>query len=146
VKWSAVSVSGFVIFDQTAGLTRLVIDTSGNCQNTTGTWSAVSDPRTKSDIAAWSDGLAALLELQPITFRYNGLADTPDDGRVHLGLDAAAVLAVLPELVLAAERKLNDIDEEPSQILSVDVGKLVFPLINAVKELAARLAAVEARP
>jgi hypothetical protein len=129
----------FSIIDQTASgaPARIIIDTAGNCSNQTGTWAAISDPRTKENMQPWSQGLEAVLALNPITFNYNGKGGTSDDGQTHLGLDAAEVQAVLPDLVLTRE------SEDVPDLLSVDLGKLVFPLINCIKELHARIKVLE---
>jgi hypothetical protein len=132
------------LIDATVPAQRIIVDGTGNCRNTTGTWSTISDPRTKTDMAPWNEGLQAVLALNPITFAYNGLGGTTDDGREHLGLDASEVQAVLPDLVLTSEQPL-EAGGEPTAVLSVDLGKLVFPLINAVKELAARLETLEVK-
>src|SRR5262249_33723883 len=41
-----------------------------------GSWSATSDRRVKKDIAEFRPGLAAIEEIHPVTYRYNGLGET----------------------------------------------------------------------
>jgi len=139
----------WVIYDNNAPAYRLVIHTDGVCLNTTGTWSALSDARLKREITDYSAGLAEILQLQPKTFYYNGLA-IPDDGTQQYGLVAQEVEPVMPELV--SDTPWQKFDPETSEPLAepvsyktVDPGRAIYALINAVKELTARLEAVEAR-
>jgi len=139
----------WVIYDNNAPAYRLVIHTDGVCLNTTGTWSALSDARLKREITDYSAGLAEILQLQPKTFYYNGLA-IPDDGTQQYGLVAQEVEPVMPELV--SDTPWQKFDPETSEPLAepvsyktVDPGRAIYALINAVKELTARLEALEAR-
>jgi hypothetical protein len=47
-----------------------------------------SDIRVKDDIAPYERGLDEVLDLNPVTFVYNGIFTTEDDGRKHIGLIA----------------------------------------------------------
>jgi hypothetical protein len=116
----------------------MAISVAGVCQNISGTWSAISDRRLKEGIAPYIRGLDAVLQLAPVTFRYNGKGGLPADGTTHYGLIADDVAPILPELV--GEREL-----EGEVFKTVDPGRAIYALINAVKELAAQNAALEAR-
>jgi hypothetical protein len=106
----------------------------------------ISDPRVKEDVADYHAGLSEILALNPITFRYNGLCGTPQDGeeRKRYGLDAAQARAVAPELVGQKTEKLHPEDAAESELLTLDSGPLIYMLMNSVKELAARVGALEA--
>jgi hypothetical protein len=112
--------------------------------NNTGSWGTLSDPRVKTDIAPYNAGLTEIELLEPISFRYNGElgAVLDDESTTRYGLDASAVEAVMPEMVgrhrnTAPDGTLHD------EILTLETGPLIYALINAVKELSARLATLE---
>lgn len=139
------SSGNFLIADYSAFVSRLQIDTAGVCYNQTGTWTAFSDPRLKEDIAPYGNGLDIINALQPIQFRYNGKGGTAKDGMMHYGLDAEATQKVLPECIHTLSDKLEKDDTEPTDILAADgTGPIVLALINAVKELTAKVAHLEA--
>jgi Chaperone of endosialidase len=116
-----------------------------NAYKATGnSWVNPSDPRLKRDIAPYTVGLQAILALEPISFYYNGRGGTTDDGRQCYGYDASAVQSVLPECVGTRQGKLNEADEADTEILTLDTSNFTLALINAVKELAARVTALEA--
>jgi hypothetical protein len=109
-----------------------------------GPWGTRSDGRLKKDSEPYERGLEAILQLQPVAYRFNGLGGSRDDGRVYYGLTAQDVAPIMPEMVGTKLDKLNVEDDERSEILTLDVGPLTFALVNAVKELAARVEALEA--
>jgi hypothetical protein len=102
--------------------------TSGTC---------LSDERVKQDVRPFLLGLAEIARLDPVTYKYNGLADTPNDEKTRTGLLAQQVQRVAPGLVTTVHRKLNSSDTKPTPLLEVDYGALTFALINSVKELKA---------
>jgi hypothetical protein len=107
-------------------------------------WVNPSDRRLKKHIADDPRGLAAIQALRPITYQFNGLGGTRDDGRIHHGLLADDVAAVMPECVGTMPLTLHADDAAPTDVRTLDVSNITYALVNAVKELAARLAAVEA--
>jgi hypothetical protein len=128
--------NSWIIYDNTVGAFRFVIDTAGVTYNTSGSWTAISDPRVKTDMASYTAGLSEIEQLEPITYRYNGEGGTPEDDEsvTRYGLDAQATQVVMPELV-----------GERSGYLSLDSGPLIYALCNAVKELSAQNADLAAR-
>jgi hypothetical protein len=100
-----------------------------------------SDRRTKRDIAPITGALAAIQKLQGVN--YKPLLDE----KRHVGLIAQDVLDAIPEIVFETpaqkdQAKQLGVDEgEP--ILGIAYGNLVAVLVEAVKELSARLAVVE---
>jgi hypothetical protein len=128
----------FILYDTVAPRFGIIVGTDGSCQNTTGTWTAVSDRRVKRDVAVYERGLDAVLRLTPITFCYNGLGGTADDGTVQYGFEAEAVAEIMPELV-------GDFMTEEETFATVDPTRSIYAVINAIKELAAQNAALEAR-
>ena len=112
--------------------------TIGGCVNYNGGTSGtcLSDERVKQDINPYTDGLQEIIALNPVTYQYNGLAGTPNDGDVRTGLIAQQVQLVAPDLVSTTSAMLNPTDTTPTQLLEVNYSALTFALINAVKEIA----------
>ena len=102
-----------------------------------------SDARVKKDVRPLQHGLQKLTELEPITFKYNGKAETPDDGRDYPGFIAQDLQKVFPELIIKRSLKLEKDDQEETEILTYDQGPLFFVVVNAIKELAARVDKLE---
>jgi Chaperone of endosialidase len=141
-----------------------------------GPWIATSDIRIKTVQGEYTQGLAEVVKLRPVTYTYKG-NDTPEPpawpevsmesetpkapkipptvpypnsphqkaaeaGRVFRGLVAQEVETVFPEMVTKRE---GYIDGQPvTDLRDLDTGPLIFALVNAVKELKARVEALEA--
>jgi len=114
-----------------------------------GSWTAPSDARLKRDVSGYKSGLAQILALQPVQYQYNGRGGLPDDGRSYVGLDAGETEKVMPELVgsmmVTFDRtQAGEIPKLPdTEIKTIDSSALTYALVNAIKELAARVAALE---
>ena len=94
----------------------------------------LSDGSLKENIAPLEDALAKVEALQGVSFDWIG-----DDGQHRqIGFVAQAVEAVVPEVVV-------DIETVEGMKLGVDYPKLTALLVEALKELSARVAALEAR-
>jgi len=108
----------------------------------------VSDARTKRDVEPYTRGLADLVKLKPVSYRYNGLGNTTDDGELRYGLTAQDAQPFIPECVRPTHRMPRYGGDDPylPDQLSLHPEPLTYALINAVRELSERLAAVEARP
>jgi hypothetical protein len=102
-------------------------------------WMIPSDARLKEDVRDLEAGLAALRQLRPVRFRYNGRAGT-SSGRAGVGVLAQEIETVLPETVQRAS-----VPDDPTldQLRIFDSSMLTYVLINAVKELAARVEHLE---
>jgi hypothetical protein len=128
-----------------------------------GPWADASDARIKNVIGDYPAGLAEVLQLQPRRFAYRGndtLSDPqankatvpPFKGSPHfqvataqtefVGLIAQEVEAVLPEMVTAVADGWID-GKAVTDLRSLDTAPLIFALINAVKELDARVRELE---
>jgi hypothetical protein len=111
-----------------------------NATKNTGTsWINPSDIRLKCDIAPYAHGLADILQLEPISYTLKATEQQT------CGLDAEKVRAVFPECVGTTRMKLQPDDEEETEVLTLDIHPILIALINANKELAAKVAALEAR-
>lgn len=107
-----------------------------------GAWSSTSDIRLKKDIVPYNAGLPAVCQLEPVSFKYNGLADTPDNGKTYYSLIADDVQPVMPEMVGTRPATIDGVDTD---VLTLDTTPLTLALINAIKELRTRIEALEAR-
>ena len=110
--------------------------------NNSSSWSTTSDQRLKKNIADNNVGLDAINSIRVRNFEYRlpEEVDTelkPSDAikkeGVQLGVIAQELQAVLPECV----------KQESTGVLSVDTDNLTWYLINAVKELSARVKQLE---
>jgi len=105
------------------------------------TWSNPSDPRLKQDVAPYAAGLAEIARLEPITYRLKAQPDA-----LCYGFDAEKVRDVFPECVTETRMKLDPADEEDTDgVLLFDMHPVLIAFVNALKEMATRLAALEAR-
>jgi hypothetical protein len=108
-------------------------------------WNTALDARLMRDVRPYDRGLDAIVDLNPIAYRTNGLAHTSDDGPECYGLSPDEVARVMPEMLGEGRIRLRDSDTEPTTVTTIDASALTYALINAVKELAGRLDALEAR-
>ncbi len=90
---------------------------------------STSDARLKHDIKTFDGGLATIRKLRGVRFTWN------EDGKPAIGLIAQEIEPILPELVR----------EDTKGIKAVMYANLVAPLIEAVKELADKFDALEAK-
>ena len=88
-----------------------------------------SDLRLKRDLLDLGGALEAVTRLRPVRFRFQGALD---DGHEHLGLIAQEVEAEFPELV----------DTDPDGYKRIHYARLSSVLVQAVKELNARIDAL----
>ncbi|MEL6131944.1 MAG: tail fiber domain-containing protein, partial [Bacteroidota bacterium] len=117
---------------------------SGNAAKTSGgtTWIVGSDMRLKKDVTTYEDGLEMLKKINPIKFKYNGKAGTVD-GEENVGLSGQEIEQVAPYMVSKAQVKMNEDDAEESEVLMLDSSPLMYMAVNAIKELSARVEALE---
>lgn len=123
----------------------LVIGASSTTTNLSGAWIVYSDERTKKDIQPYQKAVDAIGSLNPVSFKYNGQYGVPDDNQNRVGLIAQDVLqSKLPELIYTVPYKDPQTEQE-TQVYQMNPGPLVYTLINAIKELDARVKALEAK-
>jgi hypothetical protein len=103
----------------------------------TGTWTVASDARLKKDLRPFTDGLAVLEGIDPVRYRYNGLAGTPKDMEA-IGVVAQDIRRVAPYTVGTFRAKLDERAEVETDLLDFNAHALTFVMINAIKELNAR--------
>lgn len=126
-----------------------------------GSWTAPSDERIKTVVGDYTRGLADILQLQPKRFTYRGndtlsepeeghsapYSSSPNyivakDGREFAGLIAQELQPVMPEMCREYTGYIDGVVK--SDMLTVDRSDLNLALVNAVKELEARVRALEA--
>ena len=94
-----------------------------------GAYIATSDERTKTGIEPATEGLAEVLGIEPIRFRRDR-----SPKHVEIGFSAGQLASVLPEAVV-------DLGRDDMRGITSDT--IVAALVNAVKTLSARIAALE---
>ena len=104
-----------------------------------GTWADISDARIKTDVTDYAAGLAEIIQLRPVSYKF--LPETGRGTRVHYGLIAQEVETVMPEMVTQMPATVGDV--EYSDMRSLDTQALIYALVSAVKELSTRVVALE---
>ncbi len=113
------------------------------CKTSSGNvWLNCSDARVKEDVRDLDAGLDELRQVRPIRFRYNGKAGTTA-GEEGVGILAQEIEAVFPEMVQRTSMRLED-DPDGEGLRFYDGSALTFVLVNAVKELTAKVETLEA--
>lgn len=107
------------------------------------TWDVLSDARVKEDVRDLEFGLSQLLAVRPVRFRFNGRAGTPA-GREEVGIIGQEIEAVFPEMVERVRGALDAGGEERDDLRMYNASALTYVLVNAVKELAAKVERLEA--
>jgi hypothetical protein len=123
---------------------QLHLSTDSAAKLTTNTWTVTSDARVKTNIQPYTKGLAAIKQINPVSYDYNGKAGTPV-GPGGISILAQDLQPVFPECVGTYKAKLQPEDKEDTDILTYQGHAITFALINAIKELAARVEALEAQ-
>jgi hypothetical protein len=140
---SSVSITGGAI----SGLTSLAV--SGAITATDDITAFSSDARLKGDIQIIADALSKVKLITGITYRHNDLAKSfgyTDESR-FAGVLAQEVEAVLPEVVVPAPFDVaNDgTSKSGENYKTVKYEKIVPLLIEAIKELTAKVEMLESR-
>jgi len=127
--------SGQFYVRDSAGNNNFTVDSSGNC-TALGNVTAYSDARLKTDIHTINDALSIVGKLRGVSYKWIA-TDKPS-----IGVIAQEVEEVLPEIVLT-NRETDPSTGETTDIKSVDYGKIVGVLINAINELKAEVDALK---
>lgn len=94
-----------------------------------GTWATASDNRLKRDIKPFSDGLSVLKKINPVWFKYNGLANISNNGKEYVGIIAQEMKLIAPYTI----GTFTD-SETNVEYLNYDANAVTYILINSVKE------------
>jgi hypothetical protein len=112
--------------------------------NNSSSWSTTSDRRLKKDITDNNTGLEAINQVRVRNFKYRDseeINEVPSDQAitnkpgVQLGVIAQEIKEVLPDMVRT----------ETTGVMSVDPDNMTWYLVNAVKELSAKVAELESK-
>ena len=122
---------GTTYFRNSSGSNRLSLDSSGNLA-VDGNVTAYSDARLKTDIHTINDALGICGKLRGVSYKWL------ENGKASIGVIAQEVEEVIPEVVL------TNVNTDPvtgieKEVKSVDYGKIVGVLINAINELKAEI-------
>jgi hypothetical protein len=154
---------GFSIYDTVAAATRFTILNNGNvgigttspgyqlqlstnsaAKPTSNVWTVVSDSRVKENVRTYDSGLDKVLQIEPKLFDYNGKAGF-EKTKDNVGIIAQEIKKILPETVNTYKAKLNEGDEEETELYSYDGHALTFALVNSIKELNKKIEKLETR-
>jgi hypothetical protein len=112
-----------------------ILSVNGNASKTGGgTWATFSDKRLKKNINEFTDGLDKLMQINPVSFQYNGKAGYTNDSTTFIGVIAQDVEKVAPYMIEHVQKKLNENDSLTTDLLMYDGSALTYILVNAVKE------------
>ena len=101
-----------------------------------GSWATFSDERLKNITGRFTPGLAAVLKLQPVLYRYkaeNALGIVSDGE--HVGFSAQAVEKIIPEAVTKTEQGYRLVNNDP----------IIWAMLNAIKEQQATIEKLSTR-
>ena len=129
---SAISDNDVLIVGNDGGstITALTIDMSeAGAATFNNNVTAFSDERLKDNIETLEDGLAKVEQLRGVTYTR--------DGKENIGVIAQEVEKILPEIVLTADDEMGT--------KSVDYSRITAVLIEAVKELSARVKELDSK-
>jgi hypothetical protein len=124
---------------------QLQLSTNSAAKPTSSSWTVVSDERVKTNIRPYETGLQELLQIEPKLFDYNGKAGFDATTKNNIGVIAQEIKDVMPETVKKYNAKLNEEDEEDTELYNFDSHALTFALINSVKELNAKIKSLETK-
>jgi hypothetical protein len=116
---------------------RMDMSDSGHliCNNNITAFGNTSDIKLKENIEIISNPLDKVKQLKGVTFNYK------KDGKRSTGLIAQDLEKVLPEVVY----EVSDIDNDEEKHLAVRYGNTVGLLVEAIKELEARVKELESK-
>jgi hypothetical protein len=121
---------------------HLSADSAG--KPTTNTWTVVSDERTKKNVKPFDHGLKDLRAFpMPVSFNYNGVNGTPDDGSQGIGYIAQHVQKVAPKMVSTDDNGFLHINTGAMQMMFhksiIEIDDRVIALEKRIKELEVQL-------
>jgi len=120
--------------DGGSGITALTLDMSAAGAATfNNDVTAFSDKRLKTDVTDIENALEKVQQMQGVYYRRNDV----ENAKMQVGVLAQDMEKILPEVVLTADDEM--------QTKSVDYGKITSVLIEAVKELSAKVKELEGK-
>ena len=121
---------------------KLEVSIDNAIKPTTNTWTIASDARLKNVLRPFTDGLDVLLQINPIWYRYNGLAGLPTETD-NIGILAQDMKQIAPYTVGTTNVKMHPDDKELTEIYTYNSHAITYVTINAIKELNQKIADLE---
>lgn len=141
---------------------QLELSTDTAAKLSTSTWTITSDARLKTNIQPYAKGLKEILQINPVSYQYNGkggvghmkgckdplttdkcvetdIVDSELLSKTNVGVLAQEIQSIVPETVTSHKGKINADDTVETDLLDFNSHALTFILINAVKELNAKI-------
>jgi uncharacterized membrane protein YkgB len=138
-----IDYSGNVAIGHTAPSYLLHLATDSAAKPSTNVWTVASDGRLKRDVKAFDHGMDVISQLQPVRYRYNGLAGMPTD-KEAVGFIANEVQKIYKGFAGQPMKvKLHRDDEADTELLTLNLNDLIFMVVNALKQHEGRLVALE---
>ncbi len=98
-------------------------------------WTVFSDERLKQNIIPFNEGLEKLLQIDPITFQYNGKGGITSK-ETYVGIVAQQIRKILPYTIKEVKMRMDPKDSSSIEnILEFDPNAITYIIINSVKEL-----------
>jgi hypothetical protein len=110
----------------------------------TNTWTISSDARLKQNINPYTKGLSDLLQIDPVTYEYNGSASF-STGSTNIGVIAQDVMGTFPECISTYQAKLQETDEQETELYTFNSHALTYVMINSIKELKQQIDTLQAQ-
>jgi len=131
----------------------MILSVNGNAQKTGGgSWEVLSDKRLKSDVKSYTKGLAEVLEINPVTYKYSGVGGVADTEKTQVGLIAQEFKKIEPdaigiykhtepmktastmeEFMEGGSKNMADL-EVINEYLTIDNSSITYMLVNGMKE------------
>lgn len=129
----------FAFWDRWQSNAKLIFSIDGKGNIKANNLYNLSDKRTKKAIRPFSEGLSIVEQLNPVSFKYNGLYNSIKD-EDSIGFIAQELEKLAPYLVSRTKEKTSSKEIE---LLNVCPTRVTYLLVNAVKELSQRLKVLE---
>jgi hypothetical protein len=124
---------------------QLQLFTDSAAKPSTNTWTIASDSRLKTVNGNYDKGLAEICQIRPVRYEYNGKGGFVADGKEQISIIAQELMSVFPECVGTFKGKLSEADTEEIELYNYNGHAITFALINAIKELKAKVDLLESR-
>jgi len=98
-----------------------------------GDWGGISDKRAKKNINKYSKGLKDVLNLNPVTYNYNGKVGITDTETTYVGLIAQEFEKIEPNAV-TKHMYTDSISNKTEEYLSMNASSVRYMLVNGMKE------------
>lgn len=141
----AIQNNGNVMIGSGSATALLTVNGSANKPGG-GTWLVYSDQALQKDIEPYRDGLEQIMQIDPVKFKYNGMAGIKDTESEFVGISAQEMQKIAPYTVqevlidvrenesVKGEENSNSRSISNESYLEFDPNALTYMLINAVKE------------